>query len=54
MEFTFFVLYLSHTSLAALAELYKGLLAVSCLSVHLYGTPWLPLDGFLWNFIKLC
>jgi len=47
IEFIFFVLYLSHASIAALAELCKGLLAVSCLSVRLYGTLWLPLDGFL-------
>ena len=29
----------------------KWLLALSCLSVHPYGTTWLPLDKFLWNLI---
>jgi hypothetical protein len=41
------VLYLSLTSLASLTELCTGLLAVPRLSVHLYGTPWLPRDEFL-------
>jgi len=50
IEFIFFVLYLSHTSLAALAELCKGLLAVSCLSVC--PSEWDTLAPTGWIFMK--
>jgi hypothetical protein len=59
--FIFFVLFLSHTSLAAFAKLQKALLALSCLSaclsIHIghLGSQWMDFCEILyWRVLLKC